>query len=426
MTSNPGAGLSVFLRGELVGRLERRGPARYRFGYDRSGTEGEPAEGLALSASLPVESDVFTPSQTAPFFEGLLPEGTVRAAIARSFHLSEEDGFGMLAALGADCAGAVSVLPPDAEPHALGEGRLKPLSAAELARLVEELPRHPLGVDASADGVRLSLGGIQHKLVLVRMPLGKKFAQPLDGAPSNCLLKPEFGQYKDLVANEAFCMKVAETTGLNVAWVELIFTGDTPCLYVERFDRTRDEFGRIQRIHQEDMCQAFGVLPAAKYEENGGPSVAGVVELLRRLRSPNMARDINEFLHAVLFNFLIGNSDAHGKNFALLYEPPLGARLAPLYDLVSTAAYPEVSERMAMGVGGVVDPAQVDMAAWLRLGDECGFGRGIAQLVRRRSGAILRDVESTRQRAIDDGWHRPVIDSIVDVCRERADRLLRG
>ena len=177
-------------------------------------------------------------------------------------------------------------------------------------------------------------------------------------------------------------------------------------------------------MHQEDLCQALGILPAAKYEENGGPSVAMIVGLLRRLRGRRMARDVNDFVYAVLVNFLLGNSDAHGKNFALLYEADSGVRLAPFYDIVSTSVYPEVISQMAMAIGGVRDPGQVDLDAWARLADECGFGGGIGAIVRRRAAAVVRSAEVHRDIARANGWHRPVIDAIVDVCRERAERLI--
>jgi serine/threonine-protein kinase HipA len=423
LSARPGADLDVFLGDEMLGKIEKRGPSRYRFAYSDGVLERHREGAIVLSASLAVRAEAFAPTQAAPFFEGLLPEGAVREAIARSFHLSGEDGFGLLEALGADCAGAVAVLTPGARPTAPGQGRLRPLDEEQLLKLIDDLPRNPLGVNPKVGGARLSLGGIQHKLVLAGSG-PRSLSQPLDGAPSTCLLKPEFGQYEDLVANEAFCMKVAATSGLRVAAAEPIAIGSTPCLYVKRFDRVRDEEGRIVRVHQEDACQALGLLPAAKYEENGGPSIVGIVELLRRLRSPFMARDINDFVHSALVNFLLGNSDAHGKNFALLYEPSAGPRLAPLYDIVSTAVYPEVTERMAMAIGGADDPDAVDIEAWRRLAGECGFGGGMAALVRRRTAAILRFAELERGNAEKRGWHRPVIDKIVEVCQRRASRLV--
>jgi len=349
----------------------------------------------------------------------------VRSSIARSFRLSEEDGFGLLRALGSDCAGAVAVLAPEVEPVRPGKGSLRPLSEGELKQLIEDLPRHPLGVDPEDAGVRLSLGGIQHKLVLTGNPL-QGFSQPLEAAPSTCLLKPEFDQYPDLVTNEAFCMKIVRATGLRGADVRVMNVGSTRCLYVARFDRMVNADGSTIRIHQEDVCQAMGISPVAKYEDNGGPSVAGVIRLLRTLRGPYMARDVNDFLHAVLVNFLLGNSDAHGKNFALLYEPDSGVRLAPLYDVVSTVVYPEVTSRMAMAIGGVADPASVDMDAWARLAEECELSRGIAPIIRRRTMAVLRAVASWRKIAAEQGWPGGVIDRIAEVCRARAVQLLES
>ncbi len=221
------------------------------------------------------------------------------------------------------------------------------------------------------------------------------------------------------MVNEQFCMQIARSVGLRVAQTELLTVVGTPCLYVARFDREENESGLIHRIHQEDMCQALGVLPAAKYEENGGPSISQVVDLLRRLAGPFMARDINDFIHATMLNFLLGNSDAHGKNFSLLYQRGGGVRLAPLYDVVSTAVYPEVTQRMAMSIGGVDDPREVDVEAWGRLSEECRFGRGVGLLLRRRAKAILEMVEANRSLAIENGRHRPVIDAILDLCRER-------
>jgi serine/threonine-protein kinase HipA len=423
LNSLAGEQLDVFLNSVRVGEIERRGPSRYRFTYSPALVERHESGEIVLSASLPVRAEVFSPSATAPFFEGLLPEGAIRSAIAHSFHISEEDGFGLLRALGADCAGAVAIRPKGTRPTTPEGETFRPLSAKELGQLIEDLPRNPLGVDSEDAGVRLSLGGIQHKLVLVGSPQ-KGFSQPLSGTPSTCLLKPEFGQYPDLVVNESFCMRIASSSGLRAAFVRIVRVGSKRCLYVARFDRAIDKTGMITRIHQEDTCQALGISPAAKYEDSGGPSAAGIVGLLRRIRGPFMARDINDFVHAVLVNFLLGNSDAHGKNFALLYEPDSGIRLAPLYDVVSTAIYPDLTSRMAMAIGGVVDPAEVDMGAWVRLAEECGLGRGIVSIVRRRTEATLRAALRWRDNAMQDRWHSEVIDEIIDVCRVRAAQLL--
>jgi serine/threonine-protein kinase HipA len=415
--------LSVFLRGRPVGSLERTGPSRYRFAYSRDAIEGDRSEPMArLSASLPLREERFKPSESAPFFEGLLPEGAVRATVAGKLGLSEGNGFGMLAALGADCAGAVMVLPEDQPPGPVG-GPPLPLSESQVGELLRDLPRDPLGVDVDPGGVRLSLGGVQDKLILIRLP-GGEFAQPLGGMPSNCLLKPEHERFEGLAANEAFCMRVAAAAGNGVATTELLEIDAIRCLYSERFDRTVDADGSTVRLHQEDMCQALGLLPTQKYEAEGGPSVASVIALLRRQRSPRIALDVNAFVRAVLTGFLLGNSDAHGKNFSLLYDPAAGVRLAPLYDVVSTAVYDGLTPRLAMAIGGEDDPSQVDLPSWERLGVESGLGGALPRFVQRWSSEVLAATESCLRDAEQEGWSHPVLEAITDVCRERARRLI--
>lgn len=419
------ATLSVFLRGELVGSLERTGPSRYRFAYSKDAIEGDSSDPMArLSASLPLREERFKPSESAPFFEGLLPEGAVRASIAGKLGLSEANGFGMLAALGADCAGAVMVLPED-QPSRSSQVSARPLSESQVGELLRDLPRDPLGIDVDPEGVRLSLGGVQDKLVLVRLPTGA-FAQPLGGMPSNCLLKPEHERFEGLAVNEAFCLRVAAAAGNEVAASELLELDGIRCLYSGRFDRTVDADGTPVRLHQEDMCQAVGLLPTQKYEAEGGPSVASVIALLRRQPSPRIALDVNAFVRAVLTGFLLGNSDAHGKNFSLLYDPATGVRLAPLYDVVSTAVYDGLTPRLAMAIGGEDDPSQVDLLSWERLGAESGLGGALPGFIRRWSSEVLAAMEACLRDAEQEGWSHPVLEAIADVCRERARRLIDG
>jgi serine/threonine-protein kinase HipA len=417
--------LSVFLRGTAVGSLERTGPSRYRFSYSEEAIQGDRDDPMArLSASLPLREERFKPSESAPFFEGLLPEGAVRATISGKLGISEGNGFGLLAALGADCAGAVVVMPEDQPLQSPGVVA-RPLSEKQVGDLLRDLPRDPLGIDADPEGVRLSLGGVQDKLILVRLPTGE-FAQPRGGAPSNCLLKPEHERFEGLAVNETFCMKVAMAAGNKVAATELREFDGIRCLYSERFDRTVEADGTTARLHQEDMCQALGLLPTQKYEAEGGPSVASVIALLRRQPSRRIALDVNAFVRAVLTNFLLGNSDAHGKNFSLLYDPEAGVRLAPLYDVASTAVYDGLTPQLAMAIGGEEDPSQVDLACWGRLGAESGLGGGLPRFVQRWSSEILAATERCLRDAEQEGWSHPVLEAIADVARERARRLIGG
>jgi serine/threonine-protein kinase HipA len=421
-TREAGGLLDVFLAAEPVGTLERRGPERYRFRYAQQTVDRYGVGSVVLSVSMPVRAEPFAPSETRPFFEGLLPEGAIRETIARNLRLSVDNGFGLLEALGAECAGAVALRRPNEGGQAAGseDGRVRWLDDAALARLVRELPEHPLGV-SDGEQVRLSLGGVQEKLLLTRTPAGR-YGQPLRGGPSTHILKPGQERYPGVVANEAFCLRVAGCVGLPVARAEIVAINERRCLLVERFDRTYDEQGKIARLHQEDVCQALGRLPSAKYEVEGGPSLADVFGLLRNLASASTARDINNLLLATVLNWLLGNSDAHGKNFGLVHDGPGEIRLAPMYDVVSTNVY-DLKPEMAMLIGGVEDPGRVDEESWRRMGTECGLGgqlpRHIESLLRR----ALRCAHAIREAAVAEGWHEPVIDEIVTLAERRATQL---
>jgi serine/threonine-protein kinase HipA len=426
-----GAGqlLDVFLAGEPVGTIERRSPVRYRFQYSPQAVERYGAGALVLSVSLPIRGEPFTPSETSPFFEGLLPEGAVRDTIAKNLKLSVGNGFGLLQALGAECAGAVTLTshakdqagPALAESGPAEDEGVRWLDDEELGQLVRELPEHPLGV---SDGrqVRLSLGGVQEKLLLTRTPAGR-FGQPLRGGPSTHILKPGQERYPGLVANEAFCLRVARCAGLPVAKAEIVEVAEQPCLLVERFDRTYNKQARITRLHQEDVCQALGRLPSAKYEVEGGPSLAEIFALLRELASVGTARDVNNLMLATVLNWLLGNSDAHGKNFGLIYHSGEEIRLAPLYDIVSTSIY-DLKPEMAMLIGGVEEPALVDAESWRRMGTECGLGGQLSHRVATLVEGALTCARATRDVAMAEGWHEPAIDEIVALAERRAAQLL--
>lgn len=409
--------LDVYLAGAHVGKLYRPGSGRLAFEYDAAVAD-QAAGDLLLSASLPVQAERFPNGQTRPFFEGLLPEGAVREQVARERGVSTENAFGLLAEIGAECAGAVVVVPEGEQPASTDTSSVRWLSEDELADALANLPTHPLG---GGTDVRVSLGGVQQKLVVTRARNGR-FGQPLGGAPSTHIIKPSIAGWTDMAANEAFCLRVAQCCGLSTAASATAEIGTTICLVVERFDRTLTDDMRIVRVHQEDFCQALGILPGSKYEFEGGPSVAQIIALLRAI-SAAPAADVNAFLRAVGINYLVGNSDAHGKNFALLYHPGVGPRLAPLYDVVSTAVY-DVATKMAMFVGGQEEPAAVTEAGWLRLAEGCGVNGRLLLRDLRALAALARGCgAAVAATAAAEGWHRPVIDNVLAVIDERATLL---
>jgi serine/threonine-protein kinase HipA len=369
------AELIAYLAGHRAGRLVRKDNGNLQFRY-AEGYAGPP-----LSHALPVQPEAHPHATCHAVFGGLLPEGDGREALARILGVSPGNDYGLLAEVGGDCAGAITLLPPDATPAAAPS--LRPLDNEQLDALLRGLPQRPLGADP-AEGVRLSLAGAQPKVPVVIED--RRVALPLNAAtPTTHILKPEPVRFPGLVANEAFCMRLARAAGLRVAEVETAMTvSGLPYLIVERYDRdlTSDP---IRRLHQEDACQALGIPSDRKYQAEGGPGVRDVVELLRSAAAAP-ALELPRLWEALVFNWLIGNCDAHGKNFSLLYDR--GApTLAPLYDLVSTTAYPELTTRLAMRIDGAAHIEDVDMNAWVRLAADISVSERFA----RRTPAVVME-----------------------------------
>ena len=352
--------LNVYYDRVLTGQLIQDDGGRMNFQYDTAWlAKPEP---IALSRSLPLQEESFTQKQCRGFFGGILPEEDNRKVIARILGISDKNDFAMLEQIGGECAGAISFLPEDTVIPGDVES-YRELADDELAKILRELPRRPLM--AGEDGIRLSLAGAQDK-VAVRLD-DENISIPRGSAPSSHVLKPAIDTYEGVVFNEAFCMALAHACGLNAAPVAIGQVDGIDYLLAERYDRIRDGDGNIERLHQEDFCQALGIPSQIKYQSEGGPSLAACFALVRDASSAP-ALDLIALLDAVIFNVLIGNHDAHAKNFSLLYLPDRSIRLAPLYDLVSTVFYPELTDRMAMKIGkqpksALIHPKDIDRFA---------------------------------------------------------------
>ena len=268
-----------------------------------------------------------------------------RATIADDFGVAGDDTYGLIRALGQECAGALVIQPAGEPPPAPPSTRAaQPLSTSDIVDLVANLRSAPFGIGGR---VRISLAGVQEKLLLTRMP-GGTWGRPVDGTPSTHILKPEIARFPGTVENEAFCMRLARNLGLPAARVETTMVGGRKVIVIERYDRIVRADGSVERIHQEDFCQATGVLPDKKYEEDGGPSLRRIAEILQAVARPD---SLELLLQAVTVNVIIANGDAHGKNYSLLIDPPGVLRLAPLYDLMSTLVYG--NDRLAMYIDTV-------------------------------------------------------------------------
>ncbi|MHB1468391.1 MAG: HipA domain-containing protein [Solirubrobacteraceae bacterium] len=359
--------LVVYLCGRRTGMLIRKDNGNMQFRYDHGYT------GPAVSHAMPLQDSAHPHSACVAVFGGLLAEGESREALARNLGISRQNDFALIEELGGDCAGAISVLPTDV---ALPSGpQAKELDAEELDRIIGELPQRPLAAHP-AEGIRLSLAGAQPKLPVILD--GLSMSLPMNAAAATThIIKPEPERFPGLVDNEAFCMELAHAIDLPVARTSKhISRSGRPYLLATRFDRdiTVDP---IRRLHQEDICQALGRASESKYQSEGGPSVAETVELLRDASSVP-ARDLPTFWRALVFNWLIGNCDAHAKNFSLLYDGR-APTLAPLYDLVSTAAYPVLTKRLAMSIDGARELEEVATVSWEELAAQVGYSARFAR-----------------------------------------------
>jgi serine/threonine-protein kinase HipA len=407
--------LLVYLAGEPVGNLEQDDSGLLEFRYrqdwlDRAGAS-------ALSRSLPLQEAAFRGKYARAFFAGILPEEDPRKRIAAILGVSERNDFALLEQIGGECAGAVSLLPEGVAPPAAGETRLRELSDGELQKIVTELPDRPLL--AGEDGLRLSLAGAQDKLPVVLRD--GRVALPLGNTPSTHIIKPEPLRFPGLVANEFFCMTLAKAVGLKVSAVDRRTVGDKPCLIVQRYDRTVGADGAVTRLHQEDFCQALGFPPEHKYQQEGGPLLRDCLALLREW-STTPVLDIRDFLDGQIFNVLIGNADAHGKNYSMLYSGGQ-RRLAPFYDLVCTLAWPELSKRPAMKIGGDASLDVFTAAPWQKMAQESRLGW---PLIRERMEALCRKIlETLQDPAMRGAVNSDMEARIAALAQDRASAMLR-
>ena len=314
----------------------------FSFSYDEEWLNNTDA--FPLSISLPLKKKSFSDHTAKSFFANLLPESAVRALVARLLGVSEKNDFMLLKHIGGDCAGAISILPESILPESYNQYKYRTLLKGQLSDLIKNIPRRPFL--AGEDGIRISLAGAQDKLPLFYKD--SKFNIPLNGAPSNCILKPGIPDFPSSIENECFCMLLAGSLDLNVPLVKIIGEKNQKALFVERYDRFFDN-GVLTRLHQEDFCQAMGYSHEVKYQADGGPGLKECFDLVRQ-NSANPIKDIQQLLEWVFFNFFIGNMDAHAKNVSILYNSKQ-IKLAPFYDLLCTNIYEGLSKKLAMKIG---------------------------------------------------------------------------
>ena len=414
-------GLIAWLHGTPVAVLTPAPDFRLRLEWHAEGIARWGLGSPALSVGLPVGTPTGPRDMRGlDFFENMLPEGPALARMATLAGVRPADTYGILAAFGRDCAGAVVLLPDGERPGAADRSGYSPVSLAGLRQVISELDVAPLGV-APERGFRPSLPGFQRKALLGRAADGT-WQLPYGDAPSTWILKPD--GLHPMAANEATCLRLADACGLEAAQTELLDVEGLPVLAVRRYDRLEARRGALPaRIHQEDGCQATATPPGRKYEEQGGPALRDLAGLLRNYGEP---ADVIRLLRRTTFNMAVGNADAHAKNFSVLHDADSPAiSLAPLYDVLSTIALEltdsagrpmHAETHLGQRVGGQSDIRKVTAA---NLIDEA-----VTWGIRQRAASAV--VTQTLDQVLAAIATTPGDARVLAVIHEQATRMRRG
>ena len=404
--------LEVWLLGQSVGQLIQA-DGRLSFSYSPRWLQSPSAQ--PLSRSLPLRPESFDDKATRPFFAGLLPEGDKRKLVAMALQVSPQNDYALLNGIGGECAGAVTLLEPGQQPTGLpSEQYVRWLDDGELIAILDELPRRPML--AGKDGLRLSLAGAQDKLPVVF--INGHIGLPKQNTPSSHILKPAISAVEGSVYNEGFCMALAMRLKLSVASTSIRRVADRVYLLVERYDRLRQPDGSLQRLHQEDFCQALGVAPEYKYQNEGGPDLTQCFDLIRKATRPS-APQVLRLLDYVIFNALIGNHDAHAKNFSLIYTRR-GTVLAPLYDTLSTAVYANLTDKMAMKIGSKYKFTEVQKQHWEQFAQAAGLSPvQVKKRILTLASLLPSEAASLRHELTTQDLNHDILSEIVGIIERR-------
>lgn len=410
--------LPVYYETRLVGMIEVGvdGPS---FIYDPAWLSTRGA--FPISIMMPLSPRPFSAAVFLPWATNLLPEGTQLKTIAAMLGAAPEDTIAILTEIGRDTAGALSIgKPGSADP---GDWRAI-VTETDLERILENLPKKPFL--AGDDGVSMSLAGVQSKIG-VAVDAEGRLCIPLNGAPSTHILKPDskdrlFGS----VQNEALCLTLARRCGLNAPKVTTGNAGARSYFLIERYDRFQQR-DRWRRLHQEDFCQALGIPPASKYESNQtgikGPSFARLFALTRTATAP----DIVALLDYSIFNVLVCNTDAHGKNYSLMISGQ-GYKLAPLYDVMCAAAWDGITKNLAMKIAGKSDGKHLKRRHWEGFAAECGLSRpGTVGRVELLANRVLKELDGAvaEVEGMPAGTHTMLV-LFRNAIEQRARAVLGG
>lgn len=348
--------LNVFLNGRLVGFLRRLSTGAIDFQYDASWLDWESA--LPISLSLPLRESRYVGAPVAAVLDNLLPDNEdIRRRLSARVKVEGHDSYSLLSVIGRDCAGALQFLPDGEEPGPVGQISGRPISDDDVARILEDLGRTPLGLTEEGE-FRMSIAGAQEKTALLFW--NGQWIIPHGSTATTHILKPQIGRrgiidFSMSVENEYLCMQFTAALGLPTARTSMMELGGKRVLMVERFDRLWTEDGRLLRLPQEDCCQALSVPPNLKYEADGGPGIGDILTLLKGSDDPEY--DQKMFMKAMIVFWLMSVTDSHAKNFSVFLGPGGRFHMTPLYDVMSAQPYFDTGQitrnkvKLALSVG---------------------------------------------------------------------------
>lgn len=410
--------LDVYFGPVKAGVLGQDESGALSYVYDDDYLAGQ--ESRAISFSMPLQEGPYPDRVARPFFSGLLPDESARQRLAGALGISAGNVFGLLEVIGGECAGALSLYRAGQMPPRSDDDDVEALSPARLEEILGKLRERPLL--GGEEGVRLSLAGAQDKLAVCVE--GETIGLAKGGRPTTHILKPFIQALDGSVENELFCLRLAMRLKLPVPEVQMRRAGAIRFLLVKRYDRSKHENGTITRLHQEDFCQALSVPPELKYEDEGGPGTERSFNLINQATA-RPAVDRLSFIRRLILHYLVGNADAHGKNYALLYRGKV-PDLAPLYDVACTAAYPSLAKKLAVAIGGRSVPDTIQLQQWLTLvpatrGAQRLLVKDIKELAERigsEADTLLVDLKNT-------GITHPILKAVRAIVETRASHLLR-
>lgn len=329
------APLDVYMNRRKVGQYFRDPDGAFALTYAPEWLAWENT--LPISRSLPLRAERYVGQPVIAVFENLLPDSDdIRRRVAERVGAEGVDAYSLLARIGRDCVGALQFLAEGEEPRDNRVLTGEPLSDTQIAAMLKDLGRTPLGIRAERD-FRISVAGAQEKTALLFHD--GQWVEPTGTTPTTHILKPAIGtlpngmDLTDSVENEHFCLRLMAAFGLPVARTEITTFAGTKALVIERFDRLRARDGRLIRLPQEDCCQALSVPPTRKYQSEGGPGMVEICGLLQGSDEPQ--RDRANFLKATILFWLIGATDGHAKNFSIALMPGGRFVMTPLYDVLT-------------------------------------------------------------------------------------------